>query len=213
MASNAAFAPPELPRKGIFCSSAYIFRQDGSQGRPQQQKGRSVAEPARKHLVEAREFARRRAAPRKRSGEPFSARRGRSRFCEPLFSAHWLATCNSKKAGPLPNLPGKFWWRRGESNGVCAARIRGACSAKRATGTFRGPRNAGGVRFSNTAVITKKQAGFPDLLGFFGGGAENRTPVHTRSPTGPYKLVQRFEFGCETPVGGLLCILAGSIFA
>ena len=123
------------------------------------------------------------------------------------------AARSSKKAGPLPNLPGKFWWRRGESNGVCAARIRGACSAKRATGTFRGPRNAGGVRFSNTAVITKKQAGFPDLLGFFGGGAENRTPVHTRSPTGPYKLVQRFEFGCETPVGGLLCILAGSILA
>ena len=123
------------------------------------------------------------------------------------------AARSSKKADPLPNLPGKFWWRRGESNGVCAARIRGACSAKRATGTFRGPRNAGGVRFSNTAVITKKQAGFPDLLGFFGGGAENRTLVHTRSPTGRYKLVQRFEFGCETPVGGLLCILAGSIFA
>ena len=152
MASNAAFAPPELPRKGIFCSSAYIFRQDGSQGRPQQQKGRSVAEPARKHLVEAREFARRRTAPWKRSGEPFPARRGRSGFCEPLFS---VTTCSSKKAGPLPNLPGKFWWRRGESNGVCAARIRGACSAKRATGTFRDPRNAGGVRFSLTPMLAK----------------------------------------------------------
>ena len=83
MASNAAFAPPELPRKGIFCSLAYIFRQDGSQGRPQQQKGKSVAEPARKHLVEAREFARRRTAPWKRSGEPFPARRGRSGFASP----------------------------------------------------------------------------------------------------------------------------------
>ena len=99
------------------------------------------------------------------------------------------------------------------SAGLARVRSRRPCSAERATGTFRDPRNAGGVRFSNTAVITKKQAGFPDLLGFFGGGAENRTPVHTRSPTGRYKLVQRFEFGCETPVGGLLCILAGSIFA
>ena len=53
------------------------------------------------------------------------------------------------------------------SAGLARVRSRRPCSAKRATGTFRGPRNAGGVRFSNTAVITKKQAGFPDLLGFF----------------------------------------------
>ena len=62
-------------------------------------------------------------------------------------------------------------------------------------------------------VATKKAGQFPDLPVFLGGGAENRTPVHTRSPTRRYKLVQRFEFGCETPVGGLLCILAGSILA
>ena len=87
-------------------------------------------------------------------------------------------TTTRKKAGPLPNLPGELWWRRGESNGVCAARIRGACSAKRATGTFRDPRNASGVRFSNATVITKKQVSFPTCLFFWWRRGE--------SNSGPY---------------------------
>ena len=140
------------------------------------------------------------------------------------------AARSSKKAGPLPNLPGKFWWRRGSSRGgarrresgpvnrfqreggeadfaspysprlgglpaaakrqvrcrtclvnfgggaenrtayalrasagLACVRSRRPCSAKRATGTFRGPRNAGGVRFSVATLSNKKADRFPDL--------------------------------------------------
>lgn len=36
----------------------------------------------------------------------------------------------------------------------------------------------------------------------YGGGAENRTPVHTTSSMRPYKLSRRSAFGCARPADG-----------
>ena len=58
----------------------------------------------------------------------FQREGGEAGFASPYSPRLGGLPATAKKAGPLPNLPGKFWWRRGESNGVCAARIRGACS-------------------------------------------------------------------------------------
>ena len=120
------------------------------------------------------------------------------------------AARSSKKADPLPNLPENIWWRRGSSRGGVQRRGNGPVN--------RFQREGGEAGFASPysplpPAAAKRQVRCRTCLVNSGGGAENRTPVHTRSPTGRYKLVQRFEFGCETPVGGLLCILAGSIFA
>ena len=123
------------------------------------------------------------------------------------------ATRISKKTGPLPNLPDKLWWRRGSSRGGARRRENGPVNRFQREGGEAGFASPYSPRLGWPHVTAKRQVRCRTCLIDSGGGAENRTPVHTRSPTGPYKLVQRFEFRCETPVGGLLCILAGSIFA
>ncbi len=47
---------------------------------------------------------------------------------------------------------------------------------------------------------------------FFGGGAENRTPVHTKPSSKHYKLSRCFGFSISKPIDRPLKYLAGSIF-
>ena len=49
-------------------------------------------------------------------------------------------------------------------------------------------------------------------LSFFGGGAENRTPVHTKPSSKHYKLSRCFSFSISKPIDRPLKYLAGSIF-
>ena len=46
----------------------------------------------------------------------------------------------------------------------------------------------------------------------FGGGAENRTPVHTKPSSKHYKLSRCFSFSISKPIDRPLKYLAGSIF-
>ena len=168
MAPNAAFAPPELPRKGIFCSSAYIFRQDGSRSRVQQQKGRSVAEPAWLIVAEAREFARRREnGPVNR----FQREGGEADFASPYSprlgglpaAAKRQVRCRTCLVNSGGGAENRTAYALHASAGLARIRSRRPCSTKRAIGTFRDPRNASGARFPVTARSSKKAGPLPNL--------------------------------------------------
>ena len=91
------------------------------------------------------------------------------------------AARSSKKADPLPNLPGKFWWRRGSSRGGVQRRGNGPVN--------RFQREGGEAGFASPysplpPAAAKRQVRCRTCLVNSGGGAENRTAYALRASAG-----------------------------
>ncbi len=134
-----------------------------------------------------------------------------SNYPEQEYFAHWLtffdkmaraATRNSKKTGPLPNLPENIWWRRGSSRGGAQRRENGPVNRFQREGGEAGFASPDSPRPGYPPAATKKQVSFPTCLFFLVEARRIELRSILDPPQGPTSLSNDLSSGAKRPLAG-----------